>query len=156
MSRPLLVDPARFQAEVLTQQFKPYGWNSKGPFQFDCSGLVTWGLLEAGGPDLRATHNSQLLFDKLQQISSWQKGMTLLSFYGDGPDAVEHVMVVFDDGRAFGTHRGGRRVVTLADAIRERAYITFQPSPSYRRDLLGFRELRYREHAPTPGAPHAG
>jgi murein DD-endopeptidase len=46
----------------------PYRWNAQGTRDanngqrlFDCSGLVTWALLQVGGPDWRAIHNTDRL-----------------------------------------------------------------------------------------------
>ncbi|WP_233597304.1 MULTISPECIES: NlpC/P60 family protein [unclassified Corallococcus] len=61
---------AAFLALVLAQMHSPYRWGAKGqrvpadgPRLFDCSGLVTWALNQVGGPDWRATHNTDRLWD---------------------------------------------------------------------------------------------
>ncbi|WP_375746479.1 C40 family peptidase [Corallococcus interemptor] len=55
----------------------PFRWGAKGlrapgaePRLFDCSGLVTWCLNEVGGPDWRATHNTDRLWDVCAPVAS--------------------------------------------------------------------------------------
>lgn len=70
--------PARrqfFQELVLEQMGCPYIWGGKGELRedidgnyirtFDCSGLVTFCLQKAGGPDWRATHAASDLWKQL-------------------------------------------------------------------------------------------
>lgn len=45
-------------------------WAHKGPDTFDCSGLVTWALMHAGGDDVRDTHNANRLWYLLPPIAS--------------------------------------------------------------------------------------
>ncbi|MET0403051.1 MAG: NlpC/P60 family protein [Cystobacter sp.] len=157
MSEPLLVKSLdAFVEAAIAKQFRAYGWGQKGPSQYDCSGLVTASILEAGGPDLRQTHNSQVMYLPPKDTpkahrgfapATWKKGgPVLLAFYGKDDFSVEHVMLALPDGRAFGACGGGRKTVTLADAARDRAFVRYQPTHNYRRqrDLLGYRELRYR------------
>lgn len=142
-----LVDALRFLGKALFLEGKPYQWNAKGPLAFDCSGLVTWCLLQAGGPDLRATHNCEVLWGALEPLAAISTGDIALAFYGS-PGRVEHVMIAVPDGRAYGACGGNRDTLTLQDAVRDRACVQFRRTVTYRPGLLGFRSLRYRvEHA---------
>jgi cell wall-associated NlpC family hydrolase len=97
----------------------PYIWNGKGELRtgtvngipgigyhgYDCSGLVTSSMREAGGPDLRATHNAQKLFDEGQVTDALNS--IRLAFFGkkndDGSVNVSHVTIEFGSDANFFT-----------------------------------------------------
>lgn len=132
-----LVAPEAFLRWCLERVGKPYVWGAKGPDAFDCSGLVTAGVLACGGPDWRQTHNSARLFDVLAP-TQWPVAGGL-AFYGP-PHRVVHVMVVVGDGRVFGAAGGGSQTTTPTKG----ACVQFRASVDYRRDRRGFRALALR------------
>ncbi|MBJ6762789.1 C40 family peptidase [Myxococcaceae bacterium JPH2] len=151
---------AVFLASALSQMNAPYRWGGKGersdiegPRVFDCSGLVTWSLHQAGGPDWRPTHNTDVLWAECTPVASeadLQPGDLVL--YGKGGDP-EHVMIYVGAGCVVGATGGGHKTLTLADAYQAGARVRAWPSMRYRQDVLGFRRLPYLDDvqsAPTP------
>jgi murein DD-endopeptidase len=154
-----LVDAARFLFYAFSKEGCSYLWDGKGPNTFDCSGLITWALKAAGGPDWRYTHNAQVLADVLEPCETMLPGEVLVAFYGKDWDHVGHVMVVVGDGRVYGACGGDSRCTTVEKSAARQgggARVRFRGTPDYRpeRDLLGFRRLQYRAGL-APGAPHA-
>lgn len=113
---------AKFLAAALKEEGTPYIWAGKGDavvtpkglrphgwsgHVFDCSGLVTWALKEAGWFDLRASHNANVLMHELKPTEG-EPNAGDLCFYGIG-DHATHVEILTEDGRKFGAiggHKG--------------------------------------------------
>jgi murein DD-endopeptidase len=125
----------------------PYVWQGKGrslwhpvkglvphnfdvPLVFDCSGLVTWGLYEAGWKDWRASHSAETLRTELQRIDEPEAGDLVL--YGS-PGHATHVETVMPDGSLYGAIGGGPQT-TKPDP--ERARVRFRTKS--RPDSLGY------------------
>ncbi len=142
------VDPRRTRLmEWATGQVgKLYRWGAKGPDNFDCSGLVTAGLLELGLPDWRMTHNASRLFAELVPTDN-PLPMDLV-FYGQ-PEHVSHVVFFYGDGRILGACGGNQGTTTNAVALATGAAVKFRKSVNYRPDCRGFRKL------PTPRSNNA-
>lgn len=109
-----------------TQLGSPYVWRGKGDLLwsanspgftrhnwgrnvFDCSGLVTWALWAAGGPDLRLVENAQTLCDRLPPTFG---AGPHLRFYGEH-DRVTHVAFAWGEDSA-GPGVGPRLVLEAA------------------------------------------
>jgi predicted RNA-binding Zn-ribbon protein involved in translation (DUF1610 family) len=142
----------------LTRQLgKPYLWNAKGEVHiiggqvstecYDCSGLVTSGLMAVGYPTrcphcgltMKGWHNCRRLFFELRMT---EKPQPLdLAFYGPDPDSVEHVMFVWGDGRVMGACGGNKHSTDPMQSLRSGQKVQFRHSPNYRPGLLGYREL---------------
>jgi hypothetical protein len=107
---------------------------------YDCSGLVTSALYSATGGklDWRSAKNAQALFDACEPLKSKPKDKPCLAFYGPGKNAINHVMVVFPDGRAYGACSGGRWCLTPEIAKAKGARVRFRASHRYRDDFRGF------------------
>lgn len=138
----------------------PYLWSGKGigkgeehlPLGVDCSGAVTWALWRAGGPDWRATHNTDRLWAELESVANPRPGV--LAFYAPlapkGPGDVEHVMCCTGgwerDGRVrvFGASGGDSTTTTPALARAQNAQVRFRTSHLYRARFCGFRALPLR------------
>ncbi|MBZ4371466.1 C40 family peptidase [Corallococcus sp. AS-1-6] len=151
-----------FLSLALEQMGAPYRWGAKG-FRapgveqrlFDCSGLVTWCLHEVGGPDWRATHNTDRLWDVCAPVASEAEllpGDLVLygragAKTGDGREVTrpdpDHVMVYVGAGVVVGASGGGSKTLTLADAQAAGARVKTQPRVAYRSDVLGFRRLPF-------------
>ncbi len=131
---------------------QPYIWQGKGAVKWteaglvpldtpglDCSGLVTCSLLEAGGPDWRATENAQSLFEKLVKGQFASVFKPHLRYYGASKQSITHI--------AFGipVAQGGCLVIEAAGG----GHLTLKPEPSARvffhyetrRDLAGVTPL---------------
>lgn len=110
---------------------------------YDCSGLITSGLYHAtkGRLDWRANKNAQALFDSVKHIHSRPKNEPCLAFYGAGKNAINHVMLVLKDGRAFGACSGGSWCLTPEVAKKKGARVRFRTNHLYRDDFRGFGEI---------------
>lgn len=141
----MLVNSGKFLECALAQEGKWYIWDSKGPAFFDCSGLVTFAVKLAGGPDFRANYNSQKLWNELEPLDMVQPGQVALALYGADEHHVEHVMVVTGDGRVFGACGGRKSTTTLDEAKALNARVQYRPNAHYRSDFLGYRMLSLRQ-----------
>lgn len=117
----------------------PYIFGGKSRNGIDCSGLVTCSLFEIGGPDLRATHNTDKLWVELPQ--------TIVPEPGDLAQYEGHVVILVrrrTDGPwvCIGANGGksGTLTVPLADAAG--AFVRLVPSHLYRPDFRGFRSIQ--------------
>ena len=153
LPRPIL---ARFLAAAVSQVGAPYIWGAKGELYgtqrtFDCSGLVTWAYWRAGGPDWRATHNTDVLFTTLPSVAvdALQPGDLL--FWGqpatEGKLAdTEHVAIYLGgQGALLSAAGGGSDTRTLEDAHEARACVRTESSLHYRKGFLGARRLPWAE-----------
>jgi cell wall-associated NlpC family hydrolase len=141
---------------VRDQRGKPYVWGAKGEQFlvggrvktecFDCSGLVTRGLVLAGYPavcplchlDLCGFHGTQRLFNELEPTASPHAGD--LMFYGSGPMRISHVMVYLDATSCVGASGGNRDSKDPLVSISRGQKVKFQAA-NYRNDLVGYRAL---------------
>ena len=141
---------------AFAQQGKPYLWGIKGPNAFDCSGLVTCGISYVGGPDLRQTHNAQLLFNETPTVMRGQEQPGDLVFYGMSPHQITHVVIYCANGRVISASGGDHTCITLDIALRRGAKVTVHPSLFYRKDVQGIHQnswLTSLEKAQTNGTP---
>lgn len=147
---------ARFLVAAISQLGAPYIWNAKGELYngqrtFDCSGLVTWSYREAGGPDLRATHNTDVLFATFPHVAvdALQPGDLL--FWGKpakegAPADTEHVAIYLGGSSALISAAGGGHTTrTLEDARRAGAKVRMEHSIHYREGFLEARRLPWAE-----------
>lgn len=138
---------------------KPYVWGQKGPNSFDCSGFVTYCLLQAGGPDWRLTHNAAKLFEDCPPIPEADahlreitRGAPLwpcpgvqqcdLAFYGPAGEP-DHVMMLWGDGRVIGASGGNHHTTSPELAAPLHAEVKFKDRVDYRPDFLGFRAFPF-------------
>lgn len=149
---------AQFLQVVLNQIGSPYRWGGKGqpggfassgPRLFDCSGLVTWVLYATGGPDWRATHNTdRLLLACAFKVLHGHDKPGDLAFYGTwrgdnvNPDP-SHVMVLAGAGVVVGACGGDSSTTTLEAAVRQGAKVQARASMDYRKDFLGVWRLPF-------------
>lgn len=142
-----------FLDAVLSKENAPYLWGAKGPDNFDCSGLVTWALLQAGCRDWRQTHSSHVLWNVLEPLDELVEtdGRIIqkpqpgdLAFYG-APGRINHVMVVWGDGRVIGACGGNSDTTGIAEALKRNAKVRFRSSLNYRPDFRGYRKLPLKD-----------
>jgi cell wall-associated NlpC family hydrolase len=126
---------ARFLDFVLAQVDKPALWGAKGPDAFDCSGLVTCGILAAGGPDLRHTHNADKLASETRPLLAIEKPMPgdLIFFDAAGDGVDEHVGVVKDAKTAIDASGASSRITSIEEAIRQLARVRLHLGHYYRK-----------------------
>jgi murein DD-endopeptidase len=131
-------------------QGRPYVWCGKGLVLFtpaglvphffglevfDCSGFVTRALKDAGGPDLIATVNADVMFQKWAPAEdAWGLGMVRL--YGAYGKAT-HVAISIGNEQLLQASGGGPTTTSPAVALRINAKV--QAGFEDRRDFLGAR-----------------
>jgi cell wall-associated NlpC family hydrolase len=149
---------AAFLEYIQAQKGKPYVWGSKGDLHvvsgavqvecFDCSGLVTRGMLQAGYPrgcpicqrDLLGFHGAQRLFDELVVVSPGKLQAGDLMFFGAGPRHVTHVMVWLSREECMGASGGNSGSIDPVVSLRLGQKVKVQPT-TYRPDFVGYRAL---------------
>jgi cell wall-associated NlpC family hydrolase len=148
---------AAFLVYVIDSLDSPYLWGAKGEFvqlpearvqAFDCSGLVTWSYLRAGGPDWRATHNTDKLLLECQPVRTEEAAPGDLAFYGtlrEGRPDPSHVMVHVGAGVVVGAAGGDFTTTTLEAAAKRGARVLARTSLTYRRDFLGLWRLPFSQ-----------
>jgi len=144
---------------ALTQIGKPYIWGAKGPERFDCSGLATFCLIEAGFKKL------ELLFSPVEiqankiTAKNWmhfcnadrlmrnlpktpEPTMGDLCFYGRKKRSTNiaiatHVVIYLGDGQIIGANGGN----SLTTSPQPGAKVSKKKSYRYRPDFLQFGSL---------------
>ena len=116
----------------------PYVWGGKAARGLDCSGLVSLALFAAGGTDVRATHNSDRLWEDLTPTTEPVAGD--LAFYGAKGDP-SHVVICLGGplDPILGANGGDRSTTSPFHADQIGAQVKTKRSPKYRPDLLGYR-----------------
>ena len=148
-----MITPRGVIHAALRHQGAPYLWKGKGlhlwtpsglqgngldgVWAFDCSGLVTVALHDAGGPDWRAAHNADSLYRLLepeQNPNAWG----CLRFYGTLTRAT-HIAIALGNELVLEAGGGDQRTTSLELARRQgaRVRVVFDT----RKDLLGARKL---------------
>ncbi len=101
-----------FISVAADQLGKPYIWGASGPNSFDCSGLITYALREAG------TSTGRLNAAGFSQNSSWEKISfdnlqrgDLIFYYNNGKTRVGHVGIVIGDGMMIDASSSNGKVV---------------------------------------------
>lgn len=140
----------RFISWGIDQLGQPALWGAKGAFRelrgkpvrpFDCSGLVTAGYHELGLEDWRATHNTDVLFARLEPTDHPLPGD--LVFWRPkvpkDPGDVEHVGILLAGGHVLQAGGASSRIPTLEEAVRAGACVRVERSVSYRPGFAGYR-----------------
>lgn len=136
---------------------RPYIWGGKGPILwtasgsllhgfsgpvFDCSGLITQCLLEAGLGDWKLHHSAQTLFNKLGQLPSpiavYTESHPALAFFGKSPSSIIHVGIfytVYRETYMIDASGGGSNTHMPTPGAQ------VWDKPLSRSDLIGFRTI---------------
>jgi len=106
----------------------PYVWGGDDPMAgFDCSGLAVEVLQAVGrlahGRDYTA--NDLFSIFKLFEVSQGYSGC-LVFWFNDQGKAI-HVEIMIDNDHVVGASGGGSSTQTLADAIRQNAFVKMRP-----------------------------
>lgn len=120
---------------------------------YDCSGLVTVGLMAIGGPDLRPTHNAAKLFDASTPVEFLEAKQGDLVFYGDDAAKPSHVAIADGCGGVISADGATSRVLEYETARdNKHARVHLHDSPHYRGDYIATHRNRWlddleaREH----------
>ena len=110
---------AKFLKAVTEQLGKPVLMGGTAPDVFDCSELVAWGVLQAGGPDQRGTHTAQRYHDETRELDGGadvqQPGD--LVFYGSDPAHVTHVTICDEFGGIISADGATSAIKSLSVAL---------------------------------------
>ena len=158
--RTYAIDLHKFLFNALTCVGAPYIWGAKGltqwtpaglvdraPWAFDCSGLVTYSLLNSSAEvgtfnplDWRGTHGAKQLAEALSAHNVLRENLQLgdLCFFGN-PGAITHVAIYIAKDCMLEAGGGDRNTKTLQDAERRNARV--KVSNYMRRDLVCIRRL---------------
>lgn len=140
----------RFMSYLRSKLGRPVLWDMKGEAKydnviisdvFDCSGLVTCALYNAGCGDMRQTHNAQKLANETQATENPVEGD--LVFYGQGTNRVIHVGVWLPGGQCLTGSGASKQVATILDAIRARHCVEIRPVLKYRLDFLNIHSNKW-------------
>lgn len=116
----------------------PKGEPSDFGHVFDCSGLVTWGLLLANGPDWRLTESAETLRLKLPRFQSF--GFHLRFYDGDKNGTADHVAFAYGNeaqAMVLEAAGGGRNTLTPTPGAQVRI------GSERRGDLIAVRSLSF-------------
>lgn len=136
---------ARFITGYTSLYGVPYLWGGKDPEKdggLDCSGVVTYALVHADGPDLRQTHNAQRLFDELDFLAALPQYSGDLVFYGR-KGKVDHVMIHIGSGSVLGACDGNHTTTSVAIAKQQGASVKTRDHWRYRNGCMGFRRIPF-------------
>lgn len=135
----------RFIAYLFSKLNRPVLWGAKGTAKldnvtvegvFDCSGLVTCALYNAGaGVDLRESHNAQKLADLTEPTNNPVEGD--LVFYGKDWRNVVHVAVYMAGAKCLTASGATPTLPDIVSALKARAHVEIRPVLKYRTDYLG-------------------
>lgn len=136
----LLLQAIRFAMMLI-----PYVWGKDDPaVGLDCSGFVAALVYQLSGNtvDIRATHNTTVLWEQLDYVENAHAQAGDLAFYGPHSDRpVSHVMVYVGSGIVVGQAYGGPENTDPVKS-RETGRVTKCLPLLYRQDFVGFRRLR--------------
>ncbi len=136
----------------------PYVWQGKGKSLwsprglilhawvgqvFDCSGLVTCAAKLAGGPDFRATHAAQTMFDEFPVAGDFE-APGVLRFYGTSRTNVTHVAICTGhdaQGRVLVIEAAGGDQTTTSPMVAQQRGAKVREGHEMRRDFLGGRVM---------------
>ena len=105
-----------------------YKWGGESPLGFDCSGLACEYLKSLGIMARRSDSTAQGMANVLPRhtrIHTCYAGD--LAFYGKSNVDITHVEICISRYLAIGASGGGSKTLTVADAIRDRAFIKVRP-----------------------------
>lgn len=123
---------------------KPSLWGAKTGDAFDCSGLVTWLLWQIGGPDLRATHNTDRLWAELDVVPGGPQPGDFVFYRPEKPrdeNDMEHVAILLEGGLVLTADGASSRIHTLEAAKEAHAIVRIRGDVNYRKRLAGFRSF---------------
>jgi cell wall-associated NlpC family hydrolase len=137
-----------------TRSLLPHGH----PFPiYDCSGLVACAIKAAGGPDMRGTHNAQMMFDECRPlVTNEPQLLGDLAFYGsavldkatgsvikEAAKNIIHVAMLTAGGKVISADGATWGIVDLEVAKAARCAVRLHESVHFRSDFVEVRRNIY-------------
>lgn len=114
-----------------------YLWGGDDPSGFDCSGLIVEVLQAVGLVQHRLDLTADALYRRYRSRSRQRGSKGYLVFWlNDMQDKAIHVEMMIDNYHTIGASGGGSKTKTIADAVRDNAFVKMRP--------LGYRGLNYK------------
>lgn len=114
-----------------------YLWGGDDPKGFDCSGLIVEVLQAVGLIKHKSDFSADMLYQKFKDRKRMQGYKGCLVFWlNDMQDRAIHVEMLIDNYHTVGASGGGSKTKTIADAVRDNAFVKMRP--------LGYRGLNYK------------
>ncbi len=103
-----------------------YLWGGDDPSGFDCSGLILEVLKSVGIVKHTIDVTANYLYMTFKKQHKEKGGMGYLVFWFSG-DTATHVEMMIDEHHVIGASGGGSSTKTVADAIKQNAFVKMRP-----------------------------
>ena len=116
----------------------PYLWGGDDPLAgFDCSGLIVEVLQAVGLLRHGTDFSAAALYKKFEKkaIIRGYEGCLVFWYGSDEREKIIHVEMMVDDFYAVGASGGSSKTLTIADAIKQNAFVKMRP--------IGYRGDKY-------------
>ncbi len=77
----------------------PYGWGKKGPNVFDCTGAMTYGIMQVTGQNMENIPGTTIYNNYTTHLSSMGGPGTLIFYDNTGNGSMDHVTTVIGNGQ---------------------------------------------------------
>lgn len=114
-----------------------YLWAGDDPSGFDCSGLIVEVLQAVGLLFHKSDYSAHALYGIFKDRKRAQGYKGCLVFWPNNTqERIIHIEMLVDDFHTVGASGGGSRTKTIADAVRDNAFVKMRP--------ITYRGLSYR------------
>ena len=114
-----------------------YLWQGDDPHGFDCSGLIVEVLQSVGLLKHKSDYSADMLYLKYNDRMRERGYKGCLVFWlNNAQTKAIHIEMMSDNLHTIGASGGGSKTKTIADAIRDNAFVKMRP--------LGYRGLNYK------------
>jgi cell wall-associated NlpC family hydrolase len=114
----------------------PYLWGGDDPLVgFDCSGLMVEVLQAVGILPHKSDYTAAALYERFEAgaVDRGYMGCLVFWYGSDVKEKIIHVEMMVDDFHVVGASGGGSKTKSIADAIKNNAFVKMRPI-SYRGD----------------------